>query len=401
MFKKKKKVNQAATGTSGTSTVTVEQTSRFSSESTTRSEIRISRSSTSTVNGISSSASNFSFDTFSNDLRNKLNIHEADGRLPLLTSPNAVKSTFSESGYQSPFSRKLKPYMSTDAKPFNASSTSSNRPLNQPSVFTHNQPLYSSFHSVPSTPLALTTFSSTHSLPTSSELVRNRDAQVPTYDTNGKKRGKVLVINNINFLEKNEERRGQNWMRKISAMLEKLKKYRNDSSLKHTDMSIVIMMSHGSNVDDTGKVIQGGFTQIYGIDSKGLPIEEVLNLFSAESCKPLAGKPKNFYISVGENSETLHRDALPTTIQSVVKKHADMLIAYSTLPGFYSLRDSQEGSWYIQCICDVFKKHAKDYDIELLLKMVDRELSTKHPSYQQTSTYESRGFKCCYLNPKF
>ncbi|KAJ8934031.1 hypothetical protein NQ318_014202 [Aromia moschata] len=183
-------------------------------------------------------------------------------------------------------------------------------------------------------------------------------------------------------------------------MMNKLKQFINDSSLKKVDMSIVVMMSHGNNIDNTGRIVHGGFTQIYGVDNEGLQIDTVLDLFSAESCRALAGKPKIFIFQCcrGDKYETLHHDAAP--MRDIKRKHSDMLIAFSTLPGFYSIRDTVQGSWYIQSIYEVFKRHTKEFDVETLLKIVDQELSKKHPTYKQTSMYESRGFKCCYLNPK-
>lgn len=46
-------------------------------------------------------------------------------------------------------------------------------------------------------------------------------------------------------------------------------------------------------------------------------------------------------------------------------------------------------------------EHAHDTDIENLLKMVDAELKDLRSSdgNMQTSSYENRGFKICYLNP--
>jgi caspase-like apoptosis-related cysteine protease len=49
---------------------------------------------------------------------------------------------------------------------------------------------------------------------------------------------------------------------------------------------------------------------------------------------------------------------------------SDILIGYSTLPGFISNRDVYLGTWYIQAICEVFMEHAWDTDIEDMLKMV-------------------------------
>lgn len=101
------------------------------------------------------------------------------------------------------------------------------------------------------------------------------------------------------------------------------------------------------------------------------------------------------------------------------RKFADMLIAYSTVPGkfqlfhtslnytdlslgFVSHRDPQTGTWYIQTICEVFMEHAHDTDVESMLKMVDAKLAklVANSNSRQTTSYENRGFKNCYLHPK-
>nr|CAH7733442.1 unnamed protein product [Callosobruchus chinensis] len=174
-----------------------------------------------------------------------------------------------------------------------------------------------------------------------------------------------------------------------------IKSFRKDSSLKNSDICVVIIMSHGTNINKKEVAVAGGYTEVIGVDNKGLPIDEVLNEFSGEMCQYLKGKPKIFFFQCcrGEQHETLAKDAKPVTH----KCHADMLIAHSTLPGFVSLRDEKRGSWYIQCIHEVFTQHAKNMDVESMLKIVDDDLSRRHPNFKQTSSYECRGFKRCYL----
>ncbi|KAJ8920079.1 hypothetical protein NQ315_011733 [Exocentrus adspersus] len=336
-------------------------------------------------------------------------VHAVDG--------NFNASAFG-SGYQSPFSRKLLP-LSNDARPLTSTGTVV-APKKQISVPSAPLPRCSSY--LPSANTASSNVAgSTHSLPTSNKASAY-DERVPTYNTQGKKRGRVLIINNINFLKAEEERKGAKKDEtdvkelfksmgfdvevsrdlKKAAMLDKVDKFRKNSALKTCDMCIVIMMSHGSNVDDKGMSVRGGFTQILGTDNMTLPIDDVLDKFTTDKCSAMAGKPKIFIFQCcrGRGEEqALHYDAAPT-MKNIVKNHADMLIAFSTLPGFFSLRDTQKGSWYIQCICNVFKEHAKSFDVETLLKIVDDQLSKQHPLYQQTSTYESRGFKRCFLNPR-
>ncbi|KAJ8938819.1 hypothetical protein NQ314_011309 [Rhamnusium bicolor] len=289
-------------------------------------------------------------------------MHETDATPFNKNNVTLAKSTSSgDIGYQSPFSRRLSPYRSTDARPFNTSGTTLNQSSSTNSI--SRQPTPSSrtlapyvsnrSYSTPNTP-GITSVPSTQSLPCANESSKIRDPRVPTYDTNGKNRGKVLVINNIKFLREDQERKGAETDEKNisklfnsmgfsvdrfrnlekSAMLDKVKKFKNDSSLKKVDISIVIIMSHGSNMDDSGKIIHGGFTQIYGIDDIGLPIDDILTQFSSANCPALAGKPKIFIFQCcrGSKPETLHNDAAPIG-NKIVKKHGDMLIAFSTLPG--------------------------------------------------------------------
>lgn len=54
----------------------------------------------------------------------------------------------------------------------------------------------------------------------------------------------------------------------------------------------------------------------------------------------------------------------------VLRSMSDILIGYSTLPGFVSNRDVYLGTWYIQAICEVFMEYACDTDVEDMLKMV-------------------------------
>ncbi|XP_060528467.1 caspase-7-like isoform X2 [Cylas formicarius] len=244
---------------------------------------------------------------------------------------------------------------------------------------------------------------------------------IPAYPNSCPKRGRALIINNIKFGGKtNEQRKGaekdhedlQKLFRALNfdvvahknlkshEMMKAIKNFRA-LSFKKYDMSVVVMMSHGTNKDSKGNSISGGYTEIFGVDDVGLPIDSVLDEFSIQNSKQLLGKPKIFIIqccrgSLDESSITV--DAAP--IRKVVKAHADMLIAFSTLPGFVSNRDPVKGTWYIQSICDIFYRYHKTFHVEEMLKLVDVELSKKHPDYTQTSTYESRGFKKCYLHPR-
>ena len=52
-----------------------------------------------------------------------------------------------------------------------------------------------------------------------------------------------------------------------------------------------------------------------------------------------------------------------------------MLIAYSTLPGYVSIRDHYRGTWFVESLCRVFQQRAKDTDLRDMLDETARELS--------------------------
>jgi len=56
--------------------------------------------------------------------------------------------------------------------------------------------------------------------------------------------------------------------------------------------------------------------------------------------------------------------------EPVLRRMTDILVGYSTLPGYVSYRNKYNGSWYIRSICEVFMDCAWYMDIEDMLKVV-------------------------------
>ncbi|CAG9854076.1 unnamed protein product [Phyllotreta striolata] len=235
---------------------------------------------------------------------------------------------------------------------------------------------------------------------------------VPTYEMKARRKGMALIINNVHFDKKTDERKGaefdeinlKNLLKEmgfevkshsnqtVSKMKEKIKNFSKDKSLQNVNVSLVVMMSHGTNKKN-GLPMPGNYTEVIGTDGKGLAVDEVLAEFTGENCKGMKGKPKIFIFQCCRGARSEYQvDAMPF---GIAKNHADMLVAYSTLPGLYSLRDIKKGSIYIQTICHVFQQHSRNLDVESLLKIVDSELAKK--GHVQTSSYENRGFKTCFL----
>ena len=80
----------------------------------------------------------------------------------------------------------------------------------------------------------------------------------------------------------------------------------------------------------------------------------------------------------------------------------DMIIAYSTIPGFASIRDHDHGTWFIQSLVEVFMNHAFDKELIDLLRMTSERLShfTNEQGEKQTCNIEMRHlYKRIYFNP--
>ena len=79
-----------------------------------------------------------------------------------------------------------------------------------------------------------------------------------------------------------------------------------------------------------------------------------------------------------------------------------MIIAYSTIPGYASLRDHDRGTWFVQSLVEVFMNHAHDTELVDLLRMTSERLShfTNEMGEKQTCNIEMRHlYKRIYLNP--
>ncbi|XP_044260262.1 caspase Dronc-like [Tribolium madens] len=357
-------------------------------------------------------------------------VSDKSNLLALPNPPRARSSSISNPGftsdakpininYQSPYKHNSPVYGGTNIYP---PSRALSRPVQNQNNFNRNSPAYNSFFqsSRPQTalpPVLPGTVQETGSK--KKKLVVKKTGKfydaacvIPTYETHSKNRGEVLIINNIMFKDKGyregakvdhenlKELFKQMGFKvtferdlKKSSMESTIKNFSKKSSLKNADIAVVVVMSHGTRNETLGG------TEIFGLDEKGILVDDLLDFFNEENCKYLKGKPKIFIFQCcrGDNEQFIESDA--TRIPSRVPVLADALIAYSTLPGFLSHRDTTSGTWYISTLCDVFSQHAHEYHVEDLLKMVDVQLTTIKGSVRQTTHYENRGFKRCYLHP--
>ena len=156
------------------------------------------------------------------------------------------------------------------------------------------------------------------------------------------------------------------------------------------DSVVVFLMSHGE--DDF----------IYCSDGEKLAVDTVRELFSNDNCAKLAGKPKLIFIQAcrgklrdrgricadGGPTETtdeplieneqapevkgkMHFDAP----KPIIPSGADMLVAFSSVSGYASFRNTTEGSRFVRKLVEIFRKNACGQDVLSMMTMVNNEVS--------------------------
>lgn len=114
-------------------------------------------------------------------------------------------------------------------------------------------------------------------------------------------------------------------------------------------------------------------------------LDSIWSYFTANRCPSLAGKPKLFFVQACQGDQLdggitmlpdrTETDSGSTGLSYKIPIHADFMIAYSTIPGFYSWRNTTKGSWFMQSLCYELNQHGKKYDLLTLLTFVCRRVA--------------------------
>ena len=88
----------------------------------------------------------------------------------------------------------------------------------------------------------------------------------------------------------------------------------------------------------------------------------------------------------------------PTEGDSVAPKHSDFLYGFSTVDGYVSYRDKNEGSHYVRCFVEAFREHVAHDHILDILTVVNHEVS-KIDTQRPSSTNRNRT-KICKQMPE-
>ncbi|KAK4475603.1 hypothetical protein MN116_000878 [Schistosoma mekongi] len=142
------------------------------------------------------------------------------------------------------------------------------------------------------------------------------------------------------------------------------------------DSFVFVMLTHGDN------------NIVYTSDGTVLT-SYIMSFFRGDLCPSLIGKPKLFFFqacrgaSFDKGVSTMVTDASGDVIVHKLPIEADILVAYSTVPGFFAWRNSSTGSWFIQELCNVLEidiKNGNHTDIMTLLTVVARVVAYQYRS---------------------
>ncbi|CAJ1057958.1 caspase-3-like [Xyrichtys novacula] len=231
----------------------------------------------------------------------------------------------------------------------------------------------------------------TDSLPTSSTKAADQDPY--QYRMDYPSIGTCLIINNKNFNPRTNmsTRNGTDVdaataVKCFSALGYEIK-FVNDqtvaqikqlmlsvSQMDHSNKAsfVCVLLSHGE---------EGG---IYGTDGFE-KIENLTKCFKGDRCKSLVGKPKLFFIQACRGSEldegtTIETDSKAEQTSERIPVEADFLYAFSTAPGYYSWRNTSNGSWFIQALCEMLLHWSGKLELMQIMTRVNRKVATHFES---------------------
>lgn len=177
-------------------------------------------------------------------------------------------------------------------------------------------------------------------------------------------------------------------------MLEKLNSVaKNDHS--QVAAFICIFLSHGEE------------GLLYGIDGC-LEIKEFTSIFRGDRCRSLVGKPKLFFIQacrgneldMGVEADAVETDSVDEMSASLQKIpiEADFLYAYSTAPGYYSWRNTSNGSWFIQSLCHILNRYGKKLELMQLLTRVNHKVALEFESNTDAELFRAKKQIPCIIS---
>nr|XP_006821694.1 PREDICTED: caspase-7-like [Saccoglossus kowalevskii] len=210
------------------------------------------------------------------------------------------------------------------------------------------------------------------------------------------RRGRVIIINNKNFeketgmnLRSGTDVDAFNIVNSFQRLGFETTHYNDLSVRKMLAVMKIVSRDDFSDCDCVAFIIlsHGDDGIVYGTDGT-LEVDTITEFFQADKCPTLAGKPKLFFIQAcrgdkfddGAVLKNNGADEMDGGRQQRIPVSADFLLAYSTVPGFYSWRNPTNGSWFIQALCRALNEYGDTLDILRMMTRVNRMVAYEFES---------------------
>lgn len=215
--------------------------------------------------------------------------------------------------------------------------------------------------------------------------------------------GTCVIINNKNFHSSTNmsARNGTDVdaaiaMKTFSDLGYKLK-VANDQTVKKMKQ----LLSNVSEEDHSGSasfacvlLSHGDNGVIYGTDGCEM-IENLTKYFKGDRCKSLVGKPKLFFIQACrgtalDDGAIYETDSVDEQTSERIPVEADFLYAYSTAPGYYSWRNTGNGSWFMQAMCEMLQQYRGELELMQIMTRVNRKVALHFESASNLPGYSGK-----------
>lgn len=215
------------------------------------------------------------------------------------------------------------------------------------------------------------------------------------YYMNHKNRGKALIFNHDRYLDIDLEiRKGsfkdsedmEGCLNELGFDVDVFHNLKYGEIMEHIEQTAA--MNHSNNdclliaVFTHGEA--SGFLHAFDTHYR---LEKLWCRFTDENCPTLVGKPKLFVIQACQGDKYDDGITLTRDIETdgwfepnKIPVNPDFLIALSSVPGYYSWRNRDRGSWFIQALCEELHYSAKEMDILSLLTLVNRNVALNFES---------------------
>ncbi|XP_042877676.1 cell death protein 3-like isoform X2 [Penaeus japonicus] len=171
------------------------------------------------------------------------------------------------------------------------------------------------------------------------------------------------------------------------ATVERLHAIQSNVELHCYDSFIMIFLSHGK--DDT---------VFYTKDQEVMSLDDVRYFFVDGKCPRLKNKPKLFFANFcrGKIEETRKFETDYSGSDKTAEAPQDMTTIYASIKNFMAVRDSENGTIFVQALCQVLAEHAHELELHELYYELCSAMKKKEGT---TPEYQNYSFKKFFFNP--